>query len=114
MKAFYFFLIGSLLWASCASSQNKVSADITDKATGWRTLLKLSADQTKRVESIETRYWKQVKQLNSEEKPSKQSLQRLDEKRTKAFQNILSREQFIKWQAIDKKLLYDAPVRSKE
>lgn len=111
MKRAYFFIITVFSLFSCASSQNSVTYEAKRKIDELRYLIKLSPEQTKKLTIVETNYLKRSNDLTESEKIQKSSLTKLNEKRTSSYKKILSREQFIKFQAIDKKLIKQVPVR---
>ncbi|MGE9312357.1 hypothetical protein ACLOAU_11950 [Niabella sp. CJ426] len=111
MKVSYFFIAATLLCLSCTSSRNNTSPDAKRKIEELRALIHLSPDQAQKLTSIEASYIDKSKQLRQQGNDKESDLTRLKQKRTSFYKKILSREQFIKFQAIDNELIKQAPVR---
>lgn len=116
MKTFYFLLVGVCMFISCASSQNSSGAysEISSKVSEWRRLLKLSAEQVKQIGNVEMNFQSRVSHLQSSHKNYDKELVRLQQKRNNKLKTILSREQYIKLQAIESDYIKKVPVRFKE
>ncbi|WP_460685656.1 hypothetical protein [Niabella aquatica] len=110
MKMIYLLMITGFLFVSCASSQNNTSRANTP-INEWRSLLKLSAEQVKKLETVERDYQARAQKLKAADKNYDEQLFKLKQKRTVCLQRILSREQYIKFQALENHLIKKVPVR---
>lgn len=111
MKAIYFLLIAGILFISCASSQNNTVPEAKSKINEWRSLLKLSTEQVTKLETVESDYLAKTQKLNTADKKYNEQLSRLKQKRDISLQKILSREQYIKFQALEDNRIKRVPIR---
>jgi len=111
MKAIHFLLIAVCLSVSCASSQNNIAPEAKTKVNDWRGPLKLSAEQAKQTEIIESDFLIKAEKLKPADKDYGQQLSALQQKRKRDLKKVLSRDQFIKWQTLEKDTFKNVPVR---
>ncbi|MGC4232050.1 MAG: hypothetical protein QM594_03480 [Niabella sp.] len=109
MKSIYFLLIAGVLFVSCASSQTNTEAKT--KINEWRSLLKLSPEQVTKLETVESDYLAKMQKLKTADKKYNDQLSRLKQKRDISLQRILSREQYIKFQALEDNRIKRVPIR---
>lgn len=110
MKLLYLFVI-SLLSFCCASSQKSSLAEAKEDIDKIRTLINASADQALQLTKVQSIFLNKSKALEINKKADAEKLSDLKMKRNKSFKKILSREQYIKFSAIERSRDRDLPVR---
>lgn len=111
MKAVYFFIIATLLFISCTSSQNLVSREAAQKVNAIKNSIPLTNKQAKKLTAIETEFLSKKRELESHDLSSL-SIKELQEKRINKIKALLSRDQYIKFDMIENKRLKPSPVRA--
>lgn len=109
MKKIIFAVIYFGLSSTLAFSQKANNNDIKAKVEHLKSLLDLTDDQAKKLEQAETDYQNQLKKLSKN--TNEKTLTQLKEKRSKKIQAILTREQFIKLDAVENGRIKQVPIQ---
>ncbi|MGJ7030343.1 hypothetical protein [Niabella hirudinis] len=108
MRTFLTLAVLAVLHFSCAHGQKAVLPEARQKVAVLKPLLGLSYEQVKKMEDAESSYLKLCKTAAGDEAKR----QRANALRSSSLQRILSREQFVKFQAIENKRIKPVPLRS--
>lgn len=112
MKKLFFMALCVILYTSCASSQNSaITQEAQKKVDNMKTIINLTEEQAKKMVGIETSFLKDSKKLSySSTYTSK--LKALQEKRISEIKQVLTREQYVKFDLIENNRIKKVPIRA--
>jgi len=108
MKKTIFAVIFFGLSSTLAFSQKTNNNEINAKVEHLKSLLNLTDDQAKKLKQAETDYQNQLKKLNKN--TNEKALTQLKDKRSKKIQAGLTREQFLKFDAVENGRIKQVPI----
>lgn len=112
MKALYLSIFAIYMCISCASSQNAIAMREAQKdIDSIKSLIKLTDAQTEKIVAIQTAFLIDSQKLNYSPSYNTQ-LEALKEKRIAQIKEVLSREQFVKFDLIESGRIKRVPIRS--
>ena len=101
-----------ILYTSCATSQNAtIIAEAEKKVSNIKPMIGLSDTQAEKMIAIETEYLKETKKLTYSSAYNNK-LKELKEKRSNQIKEVLSRDQYIKFDMIDNNRIKKVPIRA--
>ncbi len=114
MNTFYFFIISTFIWVSCASSQTMIAQQqATEKVKKMARLIELTEEQEKKMLEIEAIFLEGSRKLKYS--PSYHAeLKTLSDTRVNKIKEILTRSQFLKFDLIENNKIKLGPVRAGE
>ena len=112
MKKILFFSLCIFLYASCATSQNaKVKAEAQKKVDNLKSLIELTETQSQKMVEAEAAFLRDSGKLTYSPKYNT-ALAELQKKRIGQMKEILTREQFVKFDLIDNNRIKKVPIRA--
>lgn len=111
MKTYYFLVPAIFLFFACASSQNTVILnEAQKKVSKLKPLIELTDEQAAKMVDIEAEFLKASKALKYSTSYNTQ-LKTISEKRVGKVKEVLSHQQFLKFDLIDNNRLIVPPIR---